>query len=665
MKNILIALAILAILAPFSFAQWQHNSQQLRTEIEINSYADIKLLSPNGYAESATVALTFFPKQAEMQDLLKLDTDPEAEVSEQTMKFTWRRPEKRIDFGMKAEVKTTNSFIEVRDKIDFPIEELPEDVLIYTKPTITIDSDQESIIKLASELVKGEDDLYSAVFALAEWTKNNIDYDLSTLTAEVSQKASWVLENKQGVCDELTSLFIALNRAVGIPAKFVSGIAYTESDLFPDKWGPHGWAEVYFPNYGWIPFDVTYGQFGWVDPTHIKFKESYDPDEPTAHYQLLAKNADLISHDLDIKAKVVEKIGDYKIPLKIEASALKKTVSFGSYNLIEAIVENPNGFYYSNEIYLNNPSEVQVIGRELKSILLMPKEKKKLYWIVKIDSGLDSRYSYTFPIVVRTINNISSQTEFESNVRNRYASLDEVSDAAKLLEEEKEKKYSGNVLFACNTSKDTFFTYEDVKLNCILKNTGNIFLEDVEVCFEGKCSNADFGISQSKELEFEINKSSIGQIQEIVTLRNALVSKSSYVRFEIKDKPRIEIENLQYPENASFGRNFTISFAIAKKSITNPNNVEVVLLQNGVEEKWAVGELSEDKKFVVNLAGSELRYGKNEYKLNVYYTDELNSRQVASQEFKVMLTDASPFQRLVLTIAFLAVVLVLFRKKTG
>ena len=81
----------------------------------------------------------------------------------------------------------------ITEKINFPIERLPEGIVQYTKPSETIDSNNEDIIRLASQLVAGEDDLYDAVFKIADWTKNNIQYDLSTLTAEVSQKASWVL----------------------------------------------------------------------------------------------------------------------------------------------------------------------------------------------------------------------------------------------------------------------------------------------------------------------------------------------------------------------------------------------------------------------------------------------------------------------------------------
>src|SRR3989338_2220208 len=108
--------------------------------------------------------------------------------------------------------------------------------------------------------------MYVASFLLASWVKENVRYDLTTLTAEAVQTSSWVFQERRGVCDELTNLFIAMARSVGIPARFVTGTVY--SGLLPG-WGNHGWAEVYFQGYGWVPFDVTYGQYGWIDPSHV------------------------------------------------------------------------------------------------------------------------------------------------------------------------------------------------------------------------------------------------------------------------------------------------------------------------------------------------------------------------------------------------------------
>jgi len=110
---------------------------------------------------------------------------------------------------------------------------------------------------------------------MADWTKETVKYDLKHIEYQS------VKEGKLRPCPERWRMWwdnytvLALLRAVGIPGRFISGIAYTESKEFPKNWGAHGWAEVYFPGTGWVPFDVTYGEYGYVDPTHISWKNRW------------------------------------------------------------------------------------------------------------------------------------------------------------------------------------------------------------------------------------------------------------------------------------------------------------------------------------------------------------------------------------------------------
>ena len=69
----------------------------------------------------------------------------------------------------------------------------------FLKPTKSIDSNNKEIISKASELTEKEDDLFKAVFKLANWVEENVNYELDSITAKASKKASCVLENKRGV----------------------------------------------------------------------------------------------------------------------------------------------------------------------------------------------------------------------------------------------------------------------------------------------------------------------------------------------------------------------------------------------------------------------------------------------------------------------------------
>ncbi|MBI2657020.1 hypothetical protein HYX03_04735, partial [Candidatus Woesearchaeota archaeon] len=114
------------------------------------------------------------------------------------------------------------------------------------------------------------------------------------------------------------------------------------------------------------------------------------------------------------------------------------------------------------------------------------------------------------------------------------------------------------------------------------------------------------------------------------------------------DAPRIEIEGLEFPINVSYNENFSVSFTLAKKSQSSPKYVEVVFAQNGFRKKWSIDELTENEKFVLNFVGKDLKYGKNNYKINVNYYDGLKKQYSSSKDFPVELTNVTLLQRLIL-----------------
>jgi transglutaminase-like putative cysteine protease len=67
-----------------------------------------------------------------------------------------------------------------------------------------------------------------------------------------------VLERGNGSCSEYTFVYIALCRAVGIPARYVGSVVVRGDEAsFDDVF--HRWVEIYLPNYGWIPVDPSGG----------------------------------------------------------------------------------------------------------------------------------------------------------------------------------------------------------------------------------------------------------------------------------------------------------------------------------------------------------------------------------------------------------------------
>ncbi len=69
--------------------------------------------------------------------------------------------------------------------------------------------------------------------------------------------AIWACTAKRGNCTDFHSLFIAMMRVAGIPARFEIGFPLPPDQREGNIPGYHCWAEFYLEPYGWIPVDAS------------------------------------------------------------------------------------------------------------------------------------------------------------------------------------------------------------------------------------------------------------------------------------------------------------------------------------------------------------------------------------------------------------------------
>ncbi len=99
---------------------------------------------------------------------------------------------------------------------------------------------------------------------LTAWVHDYLTYDLS-LVGQL-KPSDWIYENRRGVCVEYSNLLAALLRISGIPARYVTGYAYSAVE---NKLIGHAWVEI-LAGSEWIPLDPTWLQAGYLDATHVK-----------------------------------------------------------------------------------------------------------------------------------------------------------------------------------------------------------------------------------------------------------------------------------------------------------------------------------------------------------------------------------------------------------
>lgn len=110
-----------------------------------------------------------------------------------------------------------------------------------------------SIVSAVQEALGGETNFYWQVRKIHDYVIEHVEY----LSEGGWNAAPTVLARGTGSCSEYTFLFIAMCRAAGIPARFEAGGHLRDTIPYEDKIF-HRWAQVYFPDLGWLPIDCTW-----------------------------------------------------------------------------------------------------------------------------------------------------------------------------------------------------------------------------------------------------------------------------------------------------------------------------------------------------------------------------------------------------------------------
>ncbi|MBI4698993.1 MAG: hypothetical protein HY758_08855 [Nitrospirae bacterium] len=134
----------------------------------------------------------------------------------------------------------------------------PAEAEQYLEETPFIQSGNKDIIDLAKKITGTEKAPLSKGLLLWEWTFKNIE-KVPSITIP---SALEVLKTRKGDCNEHTTLFTALARAAGLPAKMSAGLVYKDKRFYY-----HAWPEIFAGR--WIAIDPTLGQFP-ADAAHIR-----------------------------------------------------------------------------------------------------------------------------------------------------------------------------------------------------------------------------------------------------------------------------------------------------------------------------------------------------------------------------------------------------------
>ena len=87
-----------------------------------------------------------------------------------------------------------------------------------------------------------------------------------------------VLELRAGVCQDFAHLFVAVARAMGVPARYVSGYIHAPGAATTAS---HAWAEGWVPGQGWVGYDATHPVRAGEHHVRLAVGRDYSDAAPT------------------------------------------------------------------------------------------------------------------------------------------------------------------------------------------------------------------------------------------------------------------------------------------------------------------------------------------------------------------------------------------------
>jgi transglutaminase-like putative cysteine protease len=171
-----------------------------------------------------------------------------------------------------------------------------------SSPFVLVNDDVRKIARETTARARGT---VAGARAIYDWVYDHMQYDKSVPGFGLGD-VPYCLKVGKGNCTDFHTLFIALARTSGIPARFSMGfpLAYGDGRSAPaaDQTVPgyHCWAEFWAPGAGWVPVDISEARkhpelkdyfFGHLSGNRILFSRArdfvLDPDATTTRRNYL------------------------------------------------------------------------------------------------------------------------------------------------------------------------------------------------------------------------------------------------------------------------------------------------------------------------------------------------------------------------------------------
>ncbi len=124
----------------------------------------------------------------------------------------------------------------------------------YCRPT-RLTTAARGVHKLLAGVNRDQEDKLDLLHQLSAHILSSVHYQGGVTSFDTS--AEQAITTGAGVCQDHAHIFIASCRAIGIPARYVSGYLMMNDRV--EQSASHAWAEAHLDSIGWVGFDISNG----------------------------------------------------------------------------------------------------------------------------------------------------------------------------------------------------------------------------------------------------------------------------------------------------------------------------------------------------------------------------------------------------------------------
>jgi transglutaminase-like putative cysteine protease len=164
--------------------------------------------------------------------------------------FTAEGPFDKLSVEVNGEVDTQNT----NGLVKGAVERFPPQLFLRETSLTQADATITEFARAVRADTRGDN--LALLHALLKGLNREIAFDTDPTHAATTAAEAFAL--RRGVCQDITHIFVAAARSLGIPARYVGG-HFRRVDGVTSQEAGHAWAEAHIENLGWVGFDPTNG----------------------------------------------------------------------------------------------------------------------------------------------------------------------------------------------------------------------------------------------------------------------------------------------------------------------------------------------------------------------------------------------------------------------